>query len=60
VLVDAGNVDALADALQRLLGDAALRRHLAVGARERVEHQFDARIEAARLRGHMQEVLHVA
>lgn len=60
VLVDPGNVDALADALQRLLGDAALRRHLAVGARERVEHEFDARVEAARLRGHMQEVLHVA
>lgn len=60
LLVEAGDADALAGALQCLLGDASLRRRLAAGARERVEREFDARIEAARLRDHMQEALHVA
>ena len=60
LLVDAKDPAALADALQRLLEDAPLRRELAASARERVEQQFDSRIEAARLRGHMQEALHVA
>lgn len=60
VLVEAGDAVALADALQHLLADSPLRRRLAVGARERVEHEFDARTEAARLRGYMQEALHVA
>jgi len=60
LLVDAKDPAALADALQRLLEDASLRRELAASARERVEQQFDSRIEAARLRGHMQEALHVA
>lgn len=41
---------ALADALQNLLDDAALRRRLAVAARERVEYGFDAQREARKLR----------
>lgn len=60
LLVEPGDAGALADALQRLLADAALRRRLATGARARIEEQFDAEKEAQRLRGHMQEALHVA
>ena len=60
LLVEPGDAGALADALQRLLTDAALRRRLARGARARIEEQFDAEKEALRLRGHMQEALHVA
>lgn len=60
LLVEPGDAGALADALQRLLADAALRRRLATGARARIEEQFDAEKEALRLRAHMQEALHVA
>lgn len=60
LLVEPGDAGALADALQRLLADAALRHRLAKGARARIEEQFDAEKEALRLRGHMQEALHVA
>lgn len=60
LLVEPGQSEALADAFERLLGDASLRRQLATGARARVEAEFDARTEALRLRGHMQEALHVA
>lgn len=60
LLVEPGDAGALADALERLLADAPLRRRLAAGARARVEEQFDAAKEALRLRGHMQEALHVA
>lgn len=41
---------ALADALQRLLADAMLRRRLASAARVVVEREFDARTEARKLR----------
>lgn len=40
---------ALADALQRLLADRALRERFSRAARERVEQQFDARTEARKL-----------
>lgn len=40
ILVPAGEVDALAAAMRRLLGDAALREGLAARARERVERDF--------------------
>ncbi len=60
LLVEPGDVVALADAMQRLLADPRLRRRLAGGARERVVAGFDARAEAARLRARMQEALHVA
>lgn len=54
LLVDAGDAPALADALQRLLGDADLRRRLGQAARVRVAAEFDAGIEARKLLGHMQ------
>ncbi len=41
VLVAAGNVPGLADAIERLLGDAALRRCYAEAARRHVERHFD-------------------
>jgi len=43
---DAG---AIADAIQRLHGDRALGRRLAAGAREKVEREFDVRLNAAAL-----------
>lgn len=41
LLVAPDDVDALADALQRVLGDAALRDQLAAGAREVIAERFD-------------------
>lgn len=43
----------LASALQRLLGDAALRQRLAAAARLRIERDFDAGKEANKLHGSM-------
>ena len=43
------NPAALAEALQALLEDRALRRQLSTAARERIEAGFDARKEAAKL-----------
>jgi glycosyltransferase involved in cell wall biosynthesis len=43
----------LAEALRRLLGDAALRQRLATAARRRIEMEFDARREGTRLHGLM-------
>ena len=40
---------ALADAVERLLGDPALRTRLAVAARAMVEERFDVRVQAASL-----------
>lgn len=40
---------ALADAIQRLLNDPALRRRLGAAARQRVQAEFDAHTEADRL-----------
>jgi glycosyltransferase involved in cell wall biosynthesis len=41
LLVASGDVDALAAALQRILGDAALRARLGAGGRRRAAEQFD-------------------
>jgi colanic acid/amylovoran biosynthesis glycosyltransferase len=49
LLVSPRNSRALAEALARLLDDAALRRRLAVGARAKVEREFDAAREANKL-----------
>jgi colanic acid/amylovoran biosynthesis glycosyltransferase len=49
LLVPPGDSPALADALARLLDDAALRRRLATGARAKVERDFDAAREANKL-----------
>lgn len=60
LLVESDDAVGLADALEGLLRDEGLRRHLAIGARTRIAEGFDARKEAARLRDHMQEALDVA
>lgn len=44
------DVAGLTDALERLLGDAALRVRLAEGARRRIEADFDVKRNAAQLR----------
>jgi colanic acid/amylovoran biosynthesis glycosyltransferase len=49
LLVSPGDARALAEALARLLDDGALRRRLAVGARAKVEREFDAAREANKL-----------
>ncbi|MEG3192306.1 glycosyltransferase [Lysobacter sp. D1-1-M9] len=57
LLVPERDAPVLAGALQRLLGDAILRRRLASAARQRVEQQFDARHEAGKLRRLMTNAL---
>lgn len=49
LLVPAGDADALAGALRRLLADPALRQRLSRGARREVENEFDARLWRQRL-----------
>ena len=56
VLVGERDVSGLADALARLLGDAALRERLAVAARRKIEREFDAREEALRLLAMFHEI----
>ena len=53
LLVAPGDAAALAEALQRLFGDAALRRELGRAARATVAAEFDARREADQLLGHI-------
>jgi len=50
LLVRSGDPDALAAALERLLGDAALRARLAHAARALIESQFDVDANTVRLR----------
>lgn len=47
-LVPPGNADALAEALNRLLGDAALRARLGAAARDRVEQEFSSDLMVSR------------
>jgi colanic acid/amylovoran biosynthesis glycosyltransferase len=49
LLVSPQDPRGLADALGRLLDDVALRRRLAVAARAKIEREFDAASEAAKL-----------
>ena len=49
VLVEGGDADGLATAIERLLGDADLRDCLARSARDVVERDFDAAREASKL-----------
>ncbi len=55
LLVDGGDADGLAAAIQRLLGDGDLRERLARSAREVVERDFDAANEASKLLAAMAE-----
>lgn len=50
LLVGQHDVRALADALEELVGDEALRRRLAAAARALIEREFDASHQAAQLR----------
>ena len=49
ILVAPGNIDALADALQRVIADPNLQTRLRVGARTRFLEKFDVRGYAERL-----------
>lgn len=60
VLVEQRDPVALADAIARLLANHDLRQRLALGARARIETEFDARKEAARLHELMAEATDVA
>jgi glycosyltransferase involved in cell wall biosynthesis len=50
LLVEPGDSTALAGAIEHLLADARLRRHLATNAREVVEERFDLRSSFGRLK----------
>lgn len=54
LVVPAGDAQALADALARLLGDVDLRRRLGQAARQTVARHFDAAREGRRLLGLLQ------
>ena len=61
VLVPERDPASLASALQRLLGDSALRQRLAAAARLRIERDFDASKEARKLHESMMKgVVHVS
>jgi glycosyltransferase involved in cell wall biosynthesis len=49
IFIPPGNVEALSDALVRVIDDEGLRQRLGAGARRRFLENFDARIYAARL-----------
>ncbi|WP_411832464.1 glycosyltransferase family 4 protein [Pseudoxanthomonas mexicana] len=57
LLVDERQPEALADAMQRLLEDAELRRRVSHGARGKIEREFDARKEGLRLQQYMEAAL---
>jgi len=50
LMVPPGNVDALADAIRRLVADRKLRERLAAAGRTTVEERFDIRVAAARFK----------
>ena len=56
LLVPAGDVESLAQALRRLLADTPLRRRLAAQARKVVEARFDLQVNFARLRDLLRDV----
>lgn len=57
ILVPAGNVDALADAIQRCLSDASLRSRMAVSAQRSVRERFDWPSVAARYSGLFKNII---
>lgn len=60
LLVEQKQPAALADALQRMLGDAALRERTTASARTVIERRFNARVEARRLQSIIEGHLHGA
>lgn len=60
LLAEERSAASLAQALRRLLGDPLLRRRLSIAARQRIEQEFDARKEASKLHGLMNEAIHHA
>ncbi|SHJ02978.1 glycosyltransferase [Wenxinia saemankumensis] len=52
LLIPPGDAGALAAAMRRVAGDAALRNHLAQAGRRKVKAEFDAAAEALRLGAH--------
>lgn len=50
LIVPEGDPDTLADRMEALLGDAALRARLSLAGRARIERDFDIDVNAARLR----------
>ncbi|KAF1710003.1 hypothetical protein CSC70_10035 [Pseudoxanthomonas kalamensis DSM 18571] len=60
LLVEERQPRALADAMQRLLADAALSTRIVDAARVKIESEFDARKEARRLQKHMEAIAYGA
>jgi glycosyltransferase involved in cell wall biosynthesis len=58
LIVPPGDADALADALQRLLGDAALRRQLGEAGRQRARTEFAEAVMVQRYWALFQELTH--
>lgn len=58
LIVDAGSVDALFSGMRRLLGDAALRQHLAESGRETVERSYSFYQRMERIRTIYNQALH--
>ena len=56
-VIPPGDVDALAAHLRRLAEDSALRQRMGRAARQRAEERFDARKNAARVIGVLEEVV---
>ena len=56
-MVEPGDIDALSQALRRLLGDASLRKQMGAAGRERAERIFDAEVIVGQVRQLWADVL---
>jgi len=57
LLVEAGDMDGLEAAIERLLSDASLRRRLGAEARARVEEAFSLEATTNRFEGYVQSIV---